>query len=208
MTKIDGLIPTRQSLLTRLKDWNDQESWKSFFDTYWRLIYNTAIQAGLTDAEAQDVVQETVIQASRRLQNFKYDAKRGSFKGWLLRMTGWRIIDQLRRRTLETEPGNHNSTTSTETSTLERMPDPEGLSLEETWDVEWESNLMEAAIERVKKKIDAKVYQVFDLYVFKGWSVRSVARTLGVNPGWVYLTKHRVGKLLKQEIILLRTKLI
>ena len=31
-------IPTRQSLLARLKDVADQESWREFFDTYWRLI--------------------------------------------------------------------------------------------------------------------------------------------------------------------------
>jgi len=30
----NDLIPTRLSLLTRLKDWNDQEGWRDFFDTY------------------------------------------------------------------------------------------------------------------------------------------------------------------------------
>src|SRR5262245_37419305 len=49
-------IPTRQSLLVRLKDWDDSTSWKDFFDTYWKLIYGVARKAGLTDAEAQDVV--------------------------------------------------------------------------------------------------------------------------------------------------------
>ena len=28
----DALIPTRQSLLIRLKNWDDQDSWKDFFD--------------------------------------------------------------------------------------------------------------------------------------------------------------------------------
>jgi hypothetical protein len=37
-------IPTRQSLLNRLKDWGDQSSWQDFFDTYWQLIYNVAIK--------------------------------------------------------------------------------------------------------------------------------------------------------------------
>ena len=35
----DELIPTRRSLLSRLKDWDDQDSWKEFFDTYWKLVY-------------------------------------------------------------------------------------------------------------------------------------------------------------------------
>ena len=54
-------IPTRRSLLSRLKDWDNQDSWRDFFNTYWRLIYEFAAKAGLDDADAQDVVQETVI---------------------------------------------------------------------------------------------------------------------------------------------------
>ena len=55
----DSLLPTRQSLLSRLRDWQDQDGWREFFDSYWRLIYNVARKSGLGDAEAQDVVQTT-----------------------------------------------------------------------------------------------------------------------------------------------------
>ena len=51
---LDELIPTRQSLLSRLKDWEDRDGWKQFFDTYWRLIYTIALKAGLTETEAED----------------------------------------------------------------------------------------------------------------------------------------------------------
>src|SRR3954453_4758436 len=98
MVNINELIPTRQSLLDRLKDWQNEESWKVFFDTYWKLIYSAAAKAGLSDAEAQDVVQETVISVYKSLPDFEYDPKLGSFKGWLLKLTRWRIIDQLRKR--------------------------------------------------------------------------------------------------------------
>src|ERR1017187_5732034 len=84
MNPENELLPTRQSLLSRLKDWNDQESWRAFFDAYWRLIYNAAIKAGLTDAEAQDAVQETLVSVMKSMPNFQHDAKKGSFKGWLL----------------------------------------------------------------------------------------------------------------------------
>src|SRR6185503_18482557 len=57
----ENAIPTRYSLLSKLRDWDDQESWKVFFDTYWGMIYSAAIRSGLTDAEAEDVGQETVI---------------------------------------------------------------------------------------------------------------------------------------------------
>src|SRR5436305_8026562 len=98
MNATDELIPTRQSLLSRLKDWQDHESWKVFFDTYWRLIYKAAIKAGLNDAEAQDVVQDTIISVSKSMPRFKYKTEQGSFKSWLLNVTGWRIINQFKKR--------------------------------------------------------------------------------------------------------------
>jgi RNA polymerase sigma-70 factor (ECF subfamily) len=206
MNNIDALVPTRQSLLSRLKDWNDQESWKVFFDTYWKLIYNAAMKAGLTNAEAQDVVQETVISVFKSMPTFNYNSQRGSFKSWLLKLTSWRISDQLRKRQQDIECQQDEPHTSTETKTaaFERIVDPVGL--ETTWDEEWEKNLFEAAVERVKGKIDPRQYQLFDLYVFKKWSVAKIVKTLMVNPGKVYLAKHRVGNLVKKEIKHLQTK--
>ena len=88
-------LPTRRSLL---KDWDDQESWQVFFDDYWKLIYSLAIKAGLNDAEAQDVVQETVLSVCRQMPDFKYDPGIGSFKSWLSLICRRRIADHFRKR--------------------------------------------------------------------------------------------------------------
>src|SRR6266487_4462150 len=97
-----SLLATRRSLIERLADWGDQVRWQEFFATYWRLIYSAARQSGLTDAEAQEVVQETVITVARNIDKLKYDPAIGSFKGWLLQITRWRTADQFRKR----ESGN------------------------------------------------------------------------------------------------------
>src|SRR6266566_1173182 len=91
-------LATRRSLLSRLKESNAQESWRQFFDAYWRLIYTTALGAGLTDSEAQEVVQETLLTVARKIKSFRYDPAVGSFKGWLLTIVRWRIADQFRKR--------------------------------------------------------------------------------------------------------------
>ncbi|HYG35798.1 MAG TPA: sigma-70 family RNA polymerase sigma factor [Clostridia bacterium] len=204
MKAASEMIPTRHSLLSRLKDWNDQESWKQFFDTYWRLIYSAAIRAGLSDTEAQDVVQETVISVSKGLAKSQYSAEKGSFKGWLLRMTRWRIADQLRKRQCAGATAPVESNENTGTRTVERIADPAGLVLDSVWDEEWERNLMETALERVKGQVDPKQYQVFDLYVLKGWPVARVTRALQVSAAKVYVTKHRIGGLIKKEVNRLR----
>src|SRR5437867_12715664 len=105
----DNYLPTRHSLLLRLKNWEDQGSWQDFFNTYWKFIYGVALKGGLTDAEAQDVVQETVVTVAKKIGDFRVDAKRGSFKAWLVHTTRWRIADQFRKRTQASEPTSRSS---------------------------------------------------------------------------------------------------
>jgi RNA polymerase sigma-70 factor (ECF subfamily) len=190
-------IPTRYSLLSRMQDREDQDSWKDFFDTYWRLIYSFAIKSGLTDAEAQDVVQETVISVAKDIEKFKRDPSLGSFKGWLRNLTRWRIADQLRKRTRSVLAGNNLPTTST---SADEIAGPVNADLEAIWEKDWQANLLEAAMERVKPRVREEHYQMFDLNVVRQWPAGKVAQTLGVNIGRVYLAKYRVMALIKKEI--------
>ncbi len=167
-----------------------------------------AIKAGLNDAEAQEVVQETVIAVAKQMEGFKYDPQIGSFKGWLLHTTGWRISDQLRKRRGEAGASGREYKTSRRTATVERIPDPAGSNLEAIWEKEWRNNMFAAAIEKVKRRVDARQYQIFDLYVIKQWPVKKVATMLGVRPGQVYLAKHRICALVKKEIAHLESKMI
>jgi|ERR1043166_2318868 RNA polymerase sigma-70 factor (ECF subfamily) len=203
----DELIPTRQSLLSRLKDWKDHDSWKVFFDTYWRLIYNAAVKAGLNDTEAQEVVQETIISVSKSMPSFDYKMKHGSFKSWLLNLTRWRIINEFNKRRPEMAR-RRALDNSTGTAAIERIPDPARPELEAIWDQEWNANLVHAARERVKSKVDPKMYQIFDLCAREDWPVSRVAQVLKVKTPYIYVAKHRVGKLLKKELDLLKKKLI
>src|SRR5713101_7636162 len=91
-------IQTRPSLLNRLKSGDDAESWQEFYRVYGKLVRDFAIQAGLTDTEADEVVQETAIAVARHLPEFRYDPKVCRFKTWLLNQTSWRVKDQLKRR--------------------------------------------------------------------------------------------------------------
>ena len=65
---------------------------------------------------------------------------------------------------------------------------------------------MDAAIQRVKRRVSIEQYQMFDLFVLKQWPARYVATTLGVTIGHVYVAKHRVSKLVRQEVAALDAK--
>ncbi len=192
------MLATRLSLIERLADWKDQARWQEFFDTYWRLIYNVARKAGLTDSEAQDVVQDTVITIAKSIG--KYDREAGSFKGWLLNTTRWRIADQFRKRQPgEMQPPSRDDD-GRDTATIERIVGADGRQLDAVWDQEWERNLFEAALERVKKRVSARQFQIFECCVVKRWSAARVTEALRVNAAQVYLAKHRVSALMKKEV--------
>jgi RNA polymerase sigma factor (sigma-70 family) len=193
------LQATRRSLVERLTNWQDQQHWQEFFETYWRLIYGVARKSGLTDAESQDVVQETVITVAKNIT--KYEREAGSFRGWLLHITRWRIADQFRKRAPQTAQARSRGGSSRGTATIERIPD--GFDLAATWEEEWQRHIFQAAMERLKRKVDSKHYQIFDCLAVKQWPAPKVAASLGVGIAQVYLVKHRLSAQLKKEVAIL-----
>ena len=195
----EEFLPTRKSLLTRLKNWDDQEGWREFFETYWRLIYSVAMKAGFKDAEAQDIVQETVIAVAKKMRGFKYDPQIGSFKAWLLLNVRSRIADHLRKSNRQPALAGAGTGSDSWLNTVENLPDP-SANLEATWDEEWEKNIFAAAVDRVKTEVSAKQFLMFDLYVLKSAPIRKITRSLGVNAAQVYMAKYRISRLLQSEI--------
>lgn len=196
----EELIPTRATLIHRLKNWQDQASWQVFFDTYWELIYRVAVKGGLSPAEAQDVVQETIISVSRHMPAFQYDPSIGSFKHWLLNMTRWRILDHIRKQKYAPFIPPQDERRDDETQTAYRVADPAGNHLDALWEAEWESNLLATAVAKIKRQADPAHYQIFDCYVNRGWPPEKVAETFGIPVTQVYLIKHRITADLKDEV--------
>ena len=86
------------------------------------------------------------------------------------------------------------------------VPDPASLELDSVWEEEWQKNLLDAAIERVKQQVTPKQFQIFDLSVLRELPVAEVTTLLKVNAAQVYLARHRVGALIKQEAKRLETQ--
>ena len=205
-TPREELIPTRRSLLKRLKNWEDQTSWKDFFDTYWKLIYGVARKAGLTDAEAQDVVQETIICVSRKMPGFDYDPAIGSFKGWLMRLTRWRITDHFRSRQYERAGERHPREELVDAALLDRMVDANGFDVESAWNEEWKKQVFETALGKVRQRANPRQFQVFYLHVCKNIPARQVAQRLDVKLPEVYFAKYKISALLRKQIKLLENR--
>lgn len=194
------IIETRRSLLSRIKNSEDHQSWRDFHDTYHGLIRGAALRAGLSADEANDVVQDTLITVSRNIQKFNTDPARGSFKSWLFLVTRSRIEDLRRKRArapvllADAAPGGADPSTAT-TLAEHRVPDaapPPDEQLDQAWDQAWRQNLQARALDDLKQQVKAHHFQIFFLHVLKEQSVKEVARALGTNVALVYLVKHRL----------------
>jgi len=207
MEKPISSLRTRPTLLFRLRDWRDEATWTEFYRLYYNFVYGCARRAGLPHADAEEVVQDVFKRVAETVHEFESDPARGSFRGWLLNLTRWRVSDKYRaRKPHERWPAHARAPDDSEgTSTIERLPDqPDSPA---AWEAEWQHHILEAALGRIARRVPAKQFQVFDLYRRHDWSVMRVARDLGVSSAYVYLTSHRLTKMLKKEVDALREHL-
>jgi len=173
-----------------------------------------ARRAGLNENEAEEAVPDTLIAVAKKIPEFRYEAGKDSFKGWLLQIVRWKVTDQFRKRHAEGENQliveDHSSGGKSDavsiniggaarTATLAEISDP-ALNLDMIWDAEWQRHLLARALARVKRQVKPEQYAIYHLHVIEERSIAEVRRTLEVNVAQVYLAKHRVGAALKKEL--------
>ncbi len=189
-----SLEATRHSLVSRLREFEDSDAWQRFFDTYAGVILACARNAGLSPTESDEALQETLVSVAKEMPDFRYDPAKGSFKGWLFKITRRRIADQFRRRVREAGQA------SASLEQVQEQPDIGEDPLQRIWEDEWRQNELQLAVDRVKKKVSARQWQMYDLSALKGWPMERVCATLGVNRAQVYMAKMRIGRTLKAEV--------
>ena len=177
----EAFIPTRRSLIARLKNWQDQESWQTFFDTYWKLIYSVAIKSGLSEADAQDIVQDTFLQAIRSVHRFQ---GRSTVYTWLhailLNLT--RHYHRDRKRIVYDD-----ESTSLEVS----LPDDK-LS-------ELDAATASSALLEVLHKLTCPHREVVVLRYYDSMRIHEIARHLGISKGTVKSRLHyAIGEMQKR----------
>lgn len=223
----ESSLATRPSLLARLKDWSQQTAWREFDRDYAPLLRNVARKAGLTDAETDEVVQETLIAVAKKIGQFEHAGNRGSFRAWLYQQARWRIADQFRARARATSGAGSKRFSpdfqNDESAGVAKpgsekgdglMPEEAGPrdgaaeidpAFEKLWDGEWEAHVRQAALANTRRQVSARQFQLFDLHVLQGLPVRAAAEAAGTTVAAVYMAKSRVGRVLKREVKALKS---
>ncbi len=186
---------TRQSLLLRLRDHQDNEAWAQFVEVYAPLIYYYARQHGLQDADAADLTQACLCRFAVSVRSLEYDPQRGSFRGWLFTLVRNKLRDFLDRpRSVPQGSGD-----SRVQQLLENQAAPERDELAE-WEREWRRHLFAWAAEQVRPRVQETSWQAFWKTAVENRSGHEVAAELGLTVAAVYLAKSRIMARLRAVI--------
>jgi RNA polymerase sigma factor (sigma-70 family) len=193
---------TRETLLLRVRRQYDEAAWKEFVYFYSGYVHNIALRMGLRHHDAEEVVQNVMLQLWKKLPEFEYDSCKGRFRGWLCTVAGNEAKTLLRRKAR----GLDRLTPSEKEELNGYLHEVRPIPSHDLAEQEWVSYVTTMAWNRVQEEFGANEKAAFEM-VSKGAAVDEVSRALGIAASSVYVYKKRVVDRLKQEIALLNQEL-
>jgi RNA polymerase sigma factor (sigma-70 family) len=186
---------TRRSLVLRLRNREDEAAWSEFVEIYEPLIYRLLRHKGIQDADARDLCQEVFRAVASAIERWDPDPARGSFRGWLFRITRNLMINFLvaQRRA----PRGTGSTSVQEL--LEAQP-ADDAAAEEEFASEFRRRAFRWAAGQVQREFTEATWQAFWKTGVDNRPIAEVARELGLSVGAVYIARSRVLARLRDRV--------
>ena len=89
---------TRQTLLLRVKDKEDEHAWDDFVTYYEPFIKKIIFFLNVQENDRDDLSQEILIKLWKSLAGFNYDEKKGRFRTWLKTVIRNTTYDYFRKK--------------------------------------------------------------------------------------------------------------
>ena len=181
---------TRNSLILRLRDREDVDSWREFVAIYQPVIYRVARKRGLQDADAHELVQRVLVVVARAVDRFQPNAERAKFRTWLYRITHNEFCKQIKNARMHTASGD-----SAVRELLEQLPQ----HADDEFSIEYRRSVFRWAADRVRPTVKPLTWQVFWRTNVASESIEDVAKDLGLTTGAIYVARSRVMARLQRE---------
>ncbi|MFH1922892.1 MAG: sigma-70 family RNA polymerase sigma factor [Planctomycetota bacterium] len=183
---------TRATLLERLRDGADALVWDEFFERYWRLIYAAARARACSEHTAEEIVQDVMLAVFEKRNVFRYDPARGRFRDWLCGLVRNKVAE-FRRRPAERARalGGDSDVGVLEVEADDAAPD-------ETWQTAFEEALLVVLLDMVRREVNPRTYQAFELFALYDMPGKEVARITGLSRNAVYQARKTVFQRLEQ----------
>lgn len=158
------------------------------------MLHAFARRSGLSEDEARDAVQESLIAVFTTFREMAtpFDRSKGSFKAWLRGIARHKVQTLLRQRARRESPGAPAALGGLRSAAADE-PDV-------VFETEWRRSLLARALERVARESDPAVFQAFELYALHDEPPQRVAELLGISRNAVYISKTRVLQRLRRVL--------
>jgi RNA polymerase sigma factor (sigma-70 family) len=188
---------TRQTLLERACNRDDEAAWTEFVGYYRNFIYMVVRKMGIRYPDDDDMVQAVTLKIWKSLDRFKVDDERAKFRTWLstvIRNTAINHINQRKRQFdgQQTMEDNRNVMPHF----LETISQPEVNRLIFS---EWEAYVTNLAMENIKPLFSDRAIEIFS-QMLDGAEPRVLAEQFGIKENSVHKLKNRVKSRLVEEI--------
>lgn len=137
-------------------------SFKKLYEQYARAMYNTSLRIVNNTAEAEDVLQESFIDAFHNIASFE---NRSSFGAWLKQIVINKSINQLKKKKV--------SLVEIDTAGVDGRMEEEIVSEQE---IQWQVARVKNAIQQ----LPAGYRTVLSLYLLEGYDHEEIAGIIGV----------------------------
>ena len=185
---------TSLSLLARIRQSDDSDSWNRLVELYAPLMRGWLRSYEVSGADADDLVQDVLTVVSQELPKFNHNERTGAFRSWLRRILVNRLQNYWRRRK-QPPPAKGGSSLLEQLKQLE--DDNSGLS--RIWNEQHDRDVIARLIDLVRPRFQPKTWEAFRRQMFDGQKPGQVAAELGMTLGSVYMARNRVLAALRRE---------
>jgi len=192
---------TSASLLAQLADSQDRIAWQRFFDRYHPLILGWCGRWKLAQPDREEVAAMVLAKLAEQMPLFRYDPRRGAFRGWLKTVVENAIRDLLRG--WQRKPGMRGTGDSRVQEFLGQLEEPssaESLAEELDTQMDQDRQLAKQAQALVRQRVAAPTWEAFWLTAIEGRRGSEAAARLGMKVTAVHMAKSRVARMLREEI--------
>jgi RNA polymerase sigma-70 factor (ECF subfamily) len=127
------------------------------------------------------------------LPRFQYDPDRSSFRNWLFTVVRSKLSNFFATQSRQPSPAGE--------STLQFFVENEpGPGLEETWQQEYQANLVRWAARRIREEFKLQTWDAFWRTAVEGLPAEAVAQDLGMSLNALYIARSRITARLKEVI--------
>lgn len=192
---------TSISLIARVRDRTDGESWREFYQFYHPLLTRYLRRLGLKEESVNDVVQDVFVRLLQALPKFELDGKRGRFRSYLWKLTYSGLIDEARRvkaRRQAEEEWINRFLVSDEAESRKLHEELNEINYRE---------IIDKALPRVRSVTSKQAWTCFEQRLLRDRPGSEIAAELGIPAKSVFVYASRVLKAVREQCTVIAEEL-